>query len=298
MMTITKDFKEQVRTALLKRRPNFDGTDQMFAKSWSINGAVFSRIQKGQVDGVLADSHWIRIGRELEVGMHDRKWKTAATAVFLTIQEDILFCKEYAKAKIFVDECEIGKTHAARYISKDLRNCFYLDASQHKSKQRFVRAIAKILGVDQIGSYEAVKEDIKYYLRLIEKPIIIIDEAGDLKDDAFLELKEFWNATEGFCGWYMIGADGLKAKIQRGISNQKVGFRELFSRFSSVYSDIVPKDRNEKIIFYKELITEVLKANMVETDLIDDVLRKCITKDDRGNIGGLRRAESILILNS
>lgn len=297
MMTITKEFKSKVREALLAVRPNFDGADGSFAKQWGINGAVFSRIQKGQIDGVLADVHWITIGRELGVGTHEKKWNTAKTDVFITIEQDIVFCKEHAKAKIFVDECEIGKTHTVKYLSKTLRNCFYVDGSQAKTKQQFIRRIAKAIGVDQIGTYTDVKENIKYYLKLLPNPIIIIDEAGDLNYDAFLELKEFWNATEGYCGWYMIGADSLRAKIQRGITNQKVGYRELFSRFSSKYTSVVPQGKQDKIAFYKKLIGDVLSVNMEDKSTINQVINKCITKDDSDNIGGLRRAESQLILN-
>jgi hypothetical protein len=298
MMTITKEFKGKVREALLAVRPNFDGADGAFAKQWGINGAIFSRIKKGQIDGVLADVNWITIGRELGVGTHEKKWNTAKTDVFITIEQDIVFCKEHAKAKIFVDECEIGKTHTVKYLSKTLRNCFYVDGSQAKSKQQFVRRIAKAIGVDQIGTYSEVKENIKYYLKLLPNPIIIIDEAGDLNYDAFLELKEFWNATEGYCGWYMIGADSLKAKIQRGIQCQKVGYRELFSRFSSKYTSVVPQGKQDKIAFYKKLIGDVLAVNMEDKSTINQVINKCITKDDSDNIGGLRRAESQLILNT
>jgi hypothetical protein len=297
MMTITTEFKKQVREALLAIRPNFEGSDGAFAKQWSINGAVFSRIQKGQVDGVLADVHWITIGRELGVGTHEKKWNTAKTDVFITIQQDIEFCKEHAKAKIFVDECEIGKTHTAKYLSKTLMNCFYVDGSQAKSKQQFVRRIAKSIGLDQTGSYNDVKENFKYYLRTLTKPLIIIDEAGDLSYEAFLELKEFWNATEGYCGWYMIGADSLKAKIQRGIRNQKVGYRELFSRFSSRYTSVVPQGTQDKLAFYKKLLGDMLEVNVEDKNTIPKIINKCITKDENGNMGGLRRAESQLILN-
>ncbi len=70
--------------------------------------------------------------------------------------------------------------------------------------------------------------------------LIIIDEAGDLDYPAFLELKAFWNATEGSCGWFMIGADGLRTKIESGIHSRRVGFREIFSRFSESYASVVP----------------------------------------------------------
>jgi len=199
---------------------------------------------------------------------------------------------------IFVDECEIGKTYAVKYLSRTLQNCFYVDASQAKARTHFVRRLAKALGVDNTGTYHTVKENVKYYLKLLPFPIVIIDEAGDLEYEAFLELKEFWNATEGACGWYMIGADGLKQKITSGINNRKVGFRELFSRFSNKYSSVVPNGQQQKIAFYKKLLEDVLEVNMADKTKISAVIRKCIVNDNDANVGGLRRAESILALTA
>ena len=45
----------------------------------------------------------------------------------------------------------------------------------------------------------------------------------------FLELKALWNATERCCAWYMMGADGLKEKINRAIEGKKVGYTEMLS---------------------------------------------------------------------
>lgn len=285
MMTINDDYRKKVSDKLIERRGIFDGSNTAFAKQWGIHYSVFSRILNGQISGVLADGRWLEIGRELGVGLHEKNWNTARTAVFNQIEEDVLFCQQYSKAMIYVDECEIGKTHTAKYLSRTLRNCFYLDCSQAKTRQQFVRKLAKTIGVDMVGGYVNVKDNIKYYLQVTTSPIIIIDEAGDLDYNAFLELKEFWNATEGSCGWYMIGADGLREKLRKGIENKKVGYRELFSRFSSKYSSTVPAGKQEKLAFYKRLIGDVLAVNMTDKSMMGEIINKCITKDDDDNIG-------------
>lgn len=252
-MNLTNDFKKNVLDALLNARQNFDGSDAIFAKQYNINNSVFSRLKNGQMDGLLKDAQWLLIGRTLDVLPNKRKWNVARTDVFNLIEEEIKFCKEYGKARVFVDECEIGKTFTAKYLSKTLKNCFYLDASQAKTKRAFIKLLARTLGVDDNGRYAEILANVKYYLHVLPQPIIIIDEAGDLDYPAFLEIKELWNATENVCGWYMIGADGLQAKIERGISNRKVGYREIFSRFSGKFSSIVPADRQERNVFYKKL---------------------------------------------
>lgn len=297
MLQLTTEFREKVLSALLNVRDNYDGSDTAFSKKWGINPSVFNRLKNGERGNLLRDAQWLNIGRELEVNIHERKWNMARTDVFTMIEEDILFCKEFSKAKICVDDCGIGKTYSAKYLSRTLKNCFYVDASQAKTKQLFVRMLAKTIGIEEMGKYATVKANIKYYLKTLPQPIIIIDEAGDLDYTAFLELKELWNATENACGWYMMGADGLRAKIDRGISHKKVGFREIFSRYSDKYTTVVPCDRHEKQSFYRKLITDVLSVNVDDKSLLNNIVKRCLTTDDSGNIGGLRRAESILILN-
>lgn len=298
MLNITNEFKAEALKQLLEQRQNFTGSDAAFAKQWNLNSAVFSRLKNGETANLIRDTQWLSIGRELGMSLNEKKLKTTRTDVLTLIEEDVTFCQQYAKSRMFIDDSEIGKTIAARYLSKTLKNCFYVDASQAKTKQLFVRLIAKTIGIDHDGKYADVKANIKYYLKMLPNPMVIIDEAGDLEYKAFLEIKEFWNATENACGWYLIGADSLLALFEKGIRNKKVGFRETFSRFSSSFTKATPNNLPEKVTFYRKLITDVLKGNEVPQAKIDVVVKACLRQDESGNISGLRRAESLLILNS
>lgn len=298
MQALTNQFKQEIVDALMSQRENFDGAAKHFAQQFGIKQSIFSRMKLGKLDGLLRDAQWLNIGRMLNVGTKTRQWKMARTDVFEAIEREVLFCKEHSKSKIFVDECGIGKTYAAKYLARHLKNCFYVDASQAKSKILFIKLLAQAIGVDPSGNYNVLKANIKYFITTLPSPIFIIDEAGDLQHEAFLDLKEMWNATEGVCGWYLIGADGLRAKISRGITGQKVGYRELFSRYSEKYTTAVPTDRTERKAFFRKLISDVLSANVTETNSINDIVNRCLTDDRTGNIGGLRRAESLLILQN
>lgn len=296
-ITITPEIKERVYEAMMLRRRNFDGTNGQFARMYGLSGAVFTRIHNGEREGVLSPLKWLLLAQEFDVLFDSRKWKTAKTDVFRTIEEEILFCKINSKARIFVDDCGIGKTYSAKYIARTLKNCFYIDCSQAKTKTQLIRLIAKSVGIEFKGRYYDVKTSLKIHLKSMNKPILIIDEAGDLEYQAFLELKEFWNATEGLVGWYMMGADGLRAKIERGISNRTVGYAEIFSRFSEKFTRIVPIDQRERSNFYKKLISDVLEANNCPSEQMNRIISRCLINDNNGGIGGLRRAESLLILS-
>jgi len=296
-LQITQEFKDNVFTGLMNIRQNFSGSDAVFAKQWGIDKSVYSRLKNGDQGNLLRDAQWLNIGRELGISNIDRSFKVTRTDVLNMIEEEVFFCKTHSKAMIFVDDPEIGKTVAAKYLSRNLKNCFYVDGSQCKTKQRFTRLLAKTLGLDSDGKYIDIKENIKYYLTMLPNPIVIIDDGGDLKLETFLDIKEYWNATENVCGWYMIGDDSLEHMISRGIRSKKPGFKAFFSRFSSNCSRITPIDKATKITFYKKLITDVLLANMKDKTSLNTIVNRCLKTDGFGHIGGLRRAESLLILN-
>lgn len=298
MITLTNEFKDKVVAAMVERRKLYDGSNGAFAKMLGMSASIFSRLYNtGERNGLLKTSQWIMLARDLGISVDDRKWNVARTDVFVMIEEDVQFCKAHSKARICVDDCGIGKTFTAKCLSRTLKNCFYVDASQAKTKTSFIRLLSKTVGGESKGRYMEVKETLKFHIKSISQPVIIIDEAGDLEYEAFLELKELWNATENYCGWYMMGADGLRAKIERGITNKRVGFAEIFSRYSEKFSTIVPREKQDRDLFYKKLISDVLSANDCDQSQIAKITNRCFSNDSGGVIGGLRRAESLLILS-
>lgn len=301
MVQLPQNFKENVIAALFEARTRFSGSDAQFAKQYGLNAAVYSRLKKlgdgEQIEGLVSDAKLLEVGLKLDVSTDSRQWQTVETDVFKAIHESVVFCQSYAKSMMLVDDAGIGKTYTARHLARTLSNCFYLDATQAKGKTEFIRMFARALGVDDKDKIVRVKKQIKYILRVLPRPVVIIDEAGDLDDKTFLEIKEIWNATEGCCGWFMMGADGLQHKVERNINNKKPGFTEIFSRFGERYNKIVPVEKSEKLAFYKKLISDVIRANMADISKLSEVVNKCL-RNDSGKISGLRRAESLLIIHN
>jgi hypothetical protein len=278
-MNLTTEFKEKVRIAILEKRENYGGSDADFSKSLGINNAIFSRIKKGETEKVLSDTAWITIGRQLQVKVFEDNWKVARTSVYSEIEDNLSFCKELSRSMVLVDDCGIGKTFCTKHIIRKMKNTFYVDCSQAKSKQQFIKLLAKTIGIDNHGKYNEILENVKYYITTLERPLIILDEAGDLQYDAFLELKGIWNGTDGSCGWYMMGADGLRRKINKGLTAQKVGYAEIFSRFSDEFIKLVPNGKADRQAYYTELIGAVASANISDKTKIKPLINKCIAKE-------------------
>ena len=278
-MKLTKEFREKANQALLEGRKNYSGSDTAFAQTFGISASVFSRIKKGETEGVLSDAKWLTIGREYNVTLKKNSWKIARTEVYEQIESNLNFCKNYNKAMILVDQWGIGKTECSKHIIKTMNDAFYLDCSQAKTKLEFIRALAKIIGLDNRGKYVEVKSNLKYYLNQLDNPLIILDDAGDLEYPAFLELKELWNATEDHCGWYMIGDDSLQAKISKGLQKQKVGYGAIFSRFSDGFISFVPVDKKSKKNFFIKLIGDVASINVKIENQVPTLVKKCVGKE-------------------
>jgi len=279
---IPKQLKLQVVEALKAKRANFSGSDSKFATTMGINPAQYNRIKNGEIEKVVSDQNWISMARQLELNMDGSpEWKTANTPVFQTVTAILGKCQKSSNSAMICDSADIGKTYAAKVFCKQNRNAVYVDCSQVKSKQKLIRLIAKEFGVGHTGKYNDVYEDLCYYITKITNPIVVLDEAGDLQYDAFLELKALWNATERACGWVMMGADGLKEKIRRAIDNKKVGYTEIFSRYGKRYQRCTPEGREDFEGFTKTQAALIIKANAPQS--ID--VQKMLVKTD----GSLRR---------
>jgi transcriptional regulator with XRE-family HTH domain len=260
MMTI--DLKNRILSALADKRGNFVGSDAKFAVSLGISSSQYSRIMSGETERVLSDANWLSLARRLEVSIGNApKWNTANTPVYDFISKQLAFCQEHAGSRLLCDVPDIGKTYTAKQYVKVTKNAIYVDCSQVKTRQKLVRFIAKEFGVGHTGKYSDVYADLVFYLQSLPNPLIILDEAGDLDYPAFLELKALWNATEKACGWYMMGADGLKHKIRRSIDCKKVGYAELFSRYGSCYQKPSPDSLEELRKFKSVHAALIIKAN-------------------------------------
>ncbi len=261
---------------MTERRKSFAGSDAKFATMLGLSAAAYSRMKRGEVDSLFSQATWISLARKLDTPLKESKpWKAAITPTFEFISGQLSFCQQNSASRILCDVPDIGKTFTARIYCNANRNAVYIDCSQVKTKQRLVRQIAQQFGVQHRGKYAEVYADLVFYLRSLENPLIVLDEAGDLEYQAFLELKALWNASEKSVGWYMMGADGLKAKMRQAIDRNKVGYAEIFSRFGERYQKASPPDTANELKQFKTVHAAIiLKANAPDTHNVQAIIRQ------------------------
>ncbi|MBQ7683288.1 MAG: ATP-binding protein [Bacteroidaceae bacterium] len=280
-MEISKEIKKRIVAAVVADRENYP-SDNKHAVALGISPSVYNALKKGNHERQVSDAGWVGMARRLGVVLREEKeWKAAETPTFRFIGAQLAMCQESGVSAMLCDIPNIGKTFTARSYVKGHKNAVYIDCSQVKTKRKLVRKIAKEFGVTSLGSYYDVYEDLVAYMKTLDTPLVVLDEAGDLQYEAFLELKALWNATERCCGWYMMGADGLRAKIARNVEGMKVGYAEMLSRFGDTYSRVTPEDERERQKFLKAQAAIVAKVNAPEGADVMQIVH--------GSGGGLRR---------
>ncbi|HMR84078.1 MAG TPA: hypothetical protein PKE30_13140, partial [Niabella sp.] len=147
MHQFSNDERKVIVKALFEQRKNFDGTDEQFAQSFGINYSVYSRLKSvSDYSSLLSAAKWADVAYELQVDFKKSKWIVGKTDVYAMIEEEVLFCKKYAKSRICVESSDIGKTTAAKHLAATYKNIFYIDVSQCPGKIEFIRTLAKKLG--------------------------------------------------------------------------------------------------------------------------------------------------------
>lgn len=308
MMTkemITKEQKQDILAAMMSEREKFGGSDSAYARSLGIDVHVYRSLQEGKTEGILSLGQWLNIGSKFHKAKNSYEMKLVRTEVYCALEDNFNFCQATRTSMILVDDCGIGKTRCAIDIVSKMKNAFYVDCSQSQTKVRFVKQLAAALGCDTTGKYYDILETVKYALNIIENPFVCVDEFGDLEYNAYLELKGIMNATKHNCTWYAMGADGLRAKITKGINNHKVGFAEIFSRLSDDFVTLVPKNPEERKEFYVKLFGDVAYVNLKNKNEVNEVVKKCMVKvaspfdgkqkgEQGGRIKSLRYLETLL----
>ena len=258
---ITPEIKQKIAEAIRERASMYPSSAK-YATKLGINKSVLSRILNGETEKVLDNARWVTIARLLDVNIGGQSnWVVAETPVYIYVTEQLTACQRHSISGLLCDRADIGKSFAAKQYVRNHANAIYLDCSQVKCKTKLIRAIAKEFGLDCRGRYADVYADLVFYLKGISNPLVVLDEAGDLEYTAFLELKGLWNATEYTCGWYMMGANALRHKIDTMIERKRVGYEEIFSRYGQRYQRITPESSQEYKDFALAQVALVAKAN-------------------------------------
>lgn len=239
-MDFTQQQKQEIAELLKEKFANSGLTSQAaFARTIGLHKSDVSNVLSGKfiaTPTLIGNGKWVTMAYEVHYTTNKTlDWKTAETEPFKFISAQLNLCKIMAFTGIFVDEPGIGKTYTCKHFADNNPNVYYIDCSCIRNNAEFISTLARKVGIESNNKLSKLVDNIIFSLQNTATPLVILDEAGELKDTSYREIKRLYNMLRYQCGFYLVGSDGLRNKIDSGIRNDSQGFKELFDRFGKNY---------------------------------------------------------------
>lgn len=276
MQTLTPAVKSEIQNALSIYVQSFPSQKAAAESLNDVSEAVLIQIKNNEW-GKIADKMWRNVGKQLGIGK--RKMILVETLDFHTMILMFTTAKEEGATFSVVGQAGSGKTAVSKLYTdmNRLNNVFRLECCEYWNKKAFLQKLLQAMGKTYAGmnAIEMI-ESVVREMRKLHQPLLILDEIDKLTDPVLKFFITLYNELNGECGFIWLSTDNIEKRMRKGISTNKNGYQELWSRIGSRFIPLhgaTPKE-----------VQAICKANGI-TD--PEEVNKIINESN----GDLRRVE-------
>lgn len=271
---ITETQKSQIAERLAGYVERF-GSQVKAANSLKISNATISQILNNNRE-LISDEMWRGIAAR--VGYSAVEWSAVETRDFKLLTK--LLADAQANSHVFAvtGEAGTGKSFAVRSYTEANRRVYSLQCAEYWNRKVFLQELLTAMGRDYSGfnvpemMYECIRA-----LKVQERPLIILDEADKLCDQALYFFITLYNQCEDHCGIVMLATDHLAKRIRRGLKLNRKGYKEIYSRIARRFIELHGASSSD--------ITAICLANGITEK--EDI--KQVIEDAEGDLRRVRR---------
>lgn len=168
-------------------------------------------------------SNFLRIGVDV--------WETKNYKEIMTV---LIEAKHYSEHRIIDGSKGLGKTFTAKQFKKQAPNETYLiTCSEDMNPKSFMVELANLIGSPSVGDRRTIRLRVAEKIKKMNQPIIIVDEAENLKPSTYGSIKALYDDVEDYCGIVLIGANDYLKRLKKQADAGRSCFPQLYSRFSA-----------------------------------------------------------------
>lgn len=197
------------------------------AKKIGVSHAVLTYVTQEQWENV-SDEMLYKIINSLKI--NDEAYKIIKTSNYNTVFRMCEAAQRWHHMYGLIGCAGSGKTTALKRFYKANKNVFYVECKHTMNRKQFFAAILKELGINYVGTVYDMVTRIEEEFNTLERPLLIIDEAGKLSHNLILDLHDLRNATMNNLGIVLAGCDYFKENLEKGVQKDKQGIPEFYSR--------------------------------------------------------------------
>ena len=201
-----------------------------------------------------------------------KRWAIAHTSVYNKLTAYFGDAQRYPKGiHALVINASMGKSITVKEFAEQNPSAYYICCHRHMPIRILLRDMLKSMGKDSSGTIAEMLDNLVRYLEKDNDPLFIIDEVDKLKDEVLEMFVDLENKLHGKCGLVFIATPYLKKRIETGVSRNKRGFAELYSRMKKIFWDLTPAKPE-----FKKDVTLICKANGISNEqVITEMHNKC-----------------------
>jgi len=247
-------MKNEIRDALERFCVRYGSQKKAAAALKDISEGTISTILNGKFEKIGEDM-WSRLGSQVLPA-------TAGYSLAETSARSNLFgyfqkMKDDSSMMWITGPAGVGKSTAAREFVFMTPNAFMLTCTQDMLRGDFMQELSNAIGLNNSGL--SIRESLFAIIRhlvTLDRPLLIFDEADKLRDNVLMYFITIYNELEDRCGIVFLSTDAIKRRMEIGVSYNKLGYNEFYSRICRRFVPIKPATRQEVI--------EICRANGIE----------------------------------
>jgi hypothetical protein len=218
------------------------GSYKKVAVKCEVSPATISQMVNGNHE-LIKPEMWLKVGFAL--GYDQTEWQVAETMGYKKVANICNDAKNEAFFMILSSPAGMGKTEPLKtYHELNAENDVFYIKCREWAKREFLVELCRSLGIDSSKYYVHVdklgaKVSEFFNQRKGRKPLLIVDDAGKLKDSAIRWFIHLFDENEDEMGCLIAGTEYLEKRIRDGVRLKKLGFDEIESRFGRTYLGLI-----------------------------------------------------------
>lgn len=224
-----KQNEKQAIAAKLRAYVETKESQNAAAKSLrDVSAATVSQILNEKWN-LIADDMWRTVANQ--IGYDQHQWAVIETEGYARMTQVLTDAQRYDLVMAVVGDAGCGKSQAIKAYAAEHRNVVALSCSEYWNRKEFLCEMLHSLGVDPGGNTiaEMMNEAIRQ-LKRREDVLIVLDEADKLADQVLHFFITIYNQLEDMVGIVLCATQYLKKRIERGATNNRKGYKEIYSR--------------------------------------------------------------------
>lgn len=244
MKQLSLEEKQAIQAQLQEYVSKYPSQTKAVNSLTGISAGTVSTILNGKFDPI-SDEMFLRIRAQVAPAAA-ADWNLCETMAFREVTTLLEDAQQNCNTAWVVGSAGLGKTTAARAYVQTHENAFLVCCSEDMQRGDFIRELARVIGIK--SNKESLRERLQMVtdqLMTLDRPLLIFDEGDKLMDSVFYYFISIYNALEGHCGIIFLSTEYIKRRMENGLTYNKKGYDEIYSRVCRRFIDLTPASAHE-----------------------------------------------------